>query len=47
MWQQLDKIAALFLVVALPLAWGLAVEYAFELARRRHNRADPGRESGG
>ncbi|MCK4601902.1 MAG: hypothetical protein KAU28_05520 [Phycisphaerae bacterium] len=37
MWEQLDKPLAIFLVVALPLAWGLGAEYVFELLRRRKN----------
>ncbi len=35
MWQQLDKPLAIFLIVALPLVWGLAAEYVFELLRRK------------
>lgn len=35
MWQQIDKLTGLFLIVALPLLWGLGVEYMFELLRRR------------
>jgi len=35
MWKQIDKIAAILLIVILPLAWGLIVEHAFELLRRR------------
>ena len=41
MWQWLDRPLAIFLMVAVPLAWGLAVEYLLELRRRR--RAGRGR----
>jgi hypothetical protein len=34
MFGQLDKIEAIFLVVVIPLAWGLGVEFIFELLRR-------------
>ena len=37
MWEQLDKPLAILLTVALPLVWGLGVEYVFELLRRRRN----------
>ena len=33
-WESLDKPLAIVLTIALPLAWGLGVEYAFELMRR-------------
>ena len=35
MWQQIGKLAAMLSIVALPLAWGLGVEYVFDLLRRR------------
>lgn len=35
MLEKLDKPLAMILLVALPLAWGLGVEYIFELLRRR------------
>ena len=38
MWQQLDKPLAIFLMIALPLVWGLAAEYVFERLRRRRRR---------
>jgi hypothetical protein len=40
MWEFLDKPIALLLLVALPLAWGLTVEYVFELRRRRLKRKE-------
>lgn len=36
MTEQLDKLAAMVLIVALPLSWGLVVEFVFELLRRRN-----------
>jgi len=41
MWRttiNLDTPLALFLIVALPLAWGLGVAYVFERLRRRKIR---------
>lgn len=41
MWRivtNLGRPLAIFLMVALPLAWGLGVEYVFELLRRRKVR---------
>ena len=37
MWQHLDRPLAIFLLVALPLAWGMGVEYVFHLLRSRSN----------
>ncbi len=36
-WEQLDSPVAILLIVLLPLAWGLGVEYVFDLLRRRRN----------
>ena len=41
MWRielNLDRPLAIFLMIALPLAWGLGVAYVFELLRRRKVR---------
>ena len=38
MWQALDRPLALLVIVMLPLAWGLGVEYLFELWRRKKRR---------
>ncbi len=35
MFELPDKALAIFLIVAIPLLWGLGVEFAFELLRRR------------
>ncbi len=35
MWEYLDRPLAIVLIVAIPLAWGLGVEYVFELLRRK------------
>jgi hypothetical protein len=39
MWEALDTPLAIAAMVLLPLLWGLGVEYAFELLRRRRRRA--------
>ena len=35
MWECLDRPLAIVLMVVIPLAWGLGVEYVFELLRRK------------
>ena len=35
MVESLDKLLAIVLIVAIPLAWGLGMEYVFELLRRK------------
>ena len=45
MFGHLDKFVMLFLIVALPLGWGLAAEYIFELFRRRR-RSEGASETG-
>ena len=36
-WKQIDTPVAILLTILLPLAWGLGVEYVFDLLRRRRN----------
>jgi hypothetical protein len=43
--EQIDRPLALFLVIAVPLAWGLGMEYVFELLRRRRSASGEGGES--
>ena len=43
--EQLDRPLALFLIVAVPLAWGLGTEYIFELMRRRRRSCEQCAES--
>jgi len=38
MFAQFDELAAMFLIVALPLGLGLCAEYVFELLRRGSGR---------
>jgi hypothetical protein len=35
MWPYVEKALALVLIIAIPLCWGLGVEWAFDLRRRR------------
>jgi len=44
MTEELDRLAAVALMVALPLVWGLSVEYVFQLLRCRIQRK--GQEKG-
>ena len=37
MFERLEKPLAILLMIGLPLAWGLGVEYLFELIRRQRN----------
>ena len=39
-----DASLALILIVALPLVWGLGVEYVFELLRRRRGNRRKARD---
>lgn len=46
MWEYLDRPLAIVLMVVIPLAWGLGVEYVFELWRRRRARRRSGSAEG-
>lgn len=41
----MDKIPEILLLISLPLAWGLLVEWLFELLRRRRNRVAGGNKN--
>ena len=45
MWESLDKPLAIFILIAIPLAWGVGVEYIFELLRRRRGASQDESES--
>lgn len=41
----MNKVLEILLLIALPLGWGLLVEWLFELLRRRRTRAAGGNEN--